>query len=347
MTRISHSGKETFLQCQEKYRLHYQEKLRSKIYPSPFLLGKSWDEALNVLLLRKKPKEKYTEEEKKLAELDPYVVLDNELTTQVFNNETIYVPNYQFAKYFSKDYEESMLEEEDLLLINSSAELYGYESFTTERCTEFIMSCRQEIKVKKGLDKEAQVLYNLINWCSSRRKLRYLLERYEDDVLPLIEEVHSVQKKIELTAGEHTLIGYIDFVASFLDEPGVKYVIDNKLASKGYPKDAIDDAVQLATYCEHEETNKACFIVTEKGIRKRDPKHRIQIIKGEISEELFEKTLDEFGETVYAIEDGEFEKTGMDGTKQECFSFGQRCQFYNTCRGEPEKDFLVKLEDRK
>ena len=61
----------------------------------------------------------------------------------------------------------------------------------------------------------------------------------------------------------------------------------------------------------------------------------------------FEKTFDDFGEVVYNIQEGNFEKNGMDGSRSECFFFGQRCPYYNTCRGEPEKDFLVKLEERK
>ncbi|MDA9072652.1 hypothetical protein N9K75_02120 [bacterium] len=344
MTRISHSGKETFLQCGEKYRLHYQEKLRSGIYPSPFLLGKSWDEALNCLLLSKKNPDNYTEEDKKLLQFDAHMILDNELLNQVHNGQSIYVPTFQFIKYYSKDYDSSLLDAEDLLFINSTAQRLEYEPFDKEVCDEFVQSCKNEIRSSKALGKDAQVLFNLIHWCCVRRKLHYLLDRYEEDVLPLLEEVFSVQKKVELSAGEHNLIGYIDFIASFKDEPGVKYVIDNKLASKAYPKDAIDDAVQLATYCEHEGIKKASFIITEKGLRKRDPKHRIQILRGEITEELFERTFDEFGEVVYNIGQGVFEKTGMDGSRQECFHFGQRCQFYNTCRGEPDKDFLVRLD---
>lgn len=344
--RISHSAKETYLQCQEKYRLHYQERLRSPIFGSPLFLGGAFDEALNCLLLRLKKPENFTEEDRELAEQDPYEVLDKHLTHKEYNGKEVYLPEYEFAKYFSKDYDESMLEPEDLMIINSKGDELGYDELEVADCTDFILACRNDIRSKKSLDSNAQVLYNLINWCSSRRKLRYLLEMYERDVLPQIEEVFSVQKKVELTAGEHNLIGYIDFVASFKGEPGVKYVCDNKLSSKAYPTDAIDDAVQLATYCEHEELKKAAFVVTEKGLRKRDPRHRIQIIKGEISEELFEKTFDQFGEVVYNIEQGIFEKTGMDGSKQECFHFGQRCPYYNTCRGEPEKDFLVKLEDK-
>lgn len=346
MTKISHSAKEMFLQCGEKYRLHYIERLRSPILGSPLFLGSAFDEALGSLLLKYKPKEKRSKQEQKLAEADHFTILDNELLTKEHNGETVHLPTFRYASYFTKDFTPELLDEEDLLYINSTADRLGYEALTKEGCEDFVKSCRQEIKGKKALDKDAQVLFNLIHWCCCRRKLRFLLEMYEKDVIPQLEEVYSVQKKVELSDGEHSLVGYIDFVASFKDEPGVKYVCDNKLSSKAYPEDAIDDAVQLATYCEHEATNRACFVVTEKGLRKRDPKHRIQILRGKITEELFTRTFDEFGEVVYNIQQGVFEKTGMDGSKQECFHFGQKCPYYNTCRGEPDKDLLVKLEGK-
>lgn len=346
MTRISHSAKEMFLQCGEKYRLHYQERLRSPLIPSPLFLGSAFDEAIGAILLRKKNPEKLTEKEKEILKLDPYVILDNELTTREHNGESVYMPNHHLVKYFSQDYTPELLEEEDFLLINSTAERQGFEPLTVELVEEFIQSCKNEIKTKKALERDSQVLYNTIHWCCIRRKLRFLLGKYEEDVIPLLHEVHEVQKKVELSDDEHSLIGYIDFKASFVDEPDVVYTLDNKLASKAYPSDALMDAVQLATYCEHEQSNKAGFVVTEKKLRIREPRHRIQILKGELPEELFEKTFDEFGEVVYNIQQGNFEKSGMDGSKQECFSFGQRCPYYNTCRGEPEKDFLIKLEDK-
>ena len=346
MTRISHSGKETYLQCQEKWRLHYQEKLRSPVLASPLVLGSAFDEALNVLLLSKKPKGKMTEEELEMSKLDPYEVLDKELTTRHHNREDIYVPSYPYTKYYAKDFNPELLDAEDFMVINSTASELGFEDFNTESCEEFVKGCKNEIKTSKGLEKDSQVMYNLIHWHCCRRKLRYLLGCYEETVLPQLKEVISVQRKVELSDGDSELIGYIDFEGIFLDEPDEIYVIDNKLASKAYAADAIDDAVQLATYCEYAGRTKAAFIITEKGLRKRDPKFRIQILRGEISEELFEKTFDQFGEVVYCIEQGVFEKTGMDGTRSECFHFGQRCPYYNTCRGEPDKDFLVKLEGK-
>lgn len=346
MTRVSHSAKETYLQCQEKYRLHYLERLRSPVIPSPLFLGSCWDEALNCLLVKKMKPENMSEEDKKYLEIEPHTLLDNCMTTFTNLGKDIYVPTEPLVKYFSKDFDPDLLEEEDLLLINSTADRLGFEKLDVKDCEEFVKTCKSEIKAKKALDKDAQVLFNNIHWCSCRRKLHYLLKRYEEDVLPQLEEVFDVQKKVDLSDGEHSLVGYIDFVASFVDEPGIKYVCDNKLSSKAYAQSAIDDAVQLATYCEHETTNRAAFVVTEKGLRKRDPRHRIQIIRGKITEELFEKTFDQFGEVVYNIEQGVFEKTGMDGSRQECFHFGQRCVYYNTCRGEPEKDFLVKLEEK-
>ena len=157
MTRISHRGKETFLQCGEKYRLHYIERLRSPILASPLFLGKSFDEALNVLLLRKKPLEKLTEEDKELVGLDPHEVLDKELTRTELNGKEIHIPDYIYCKYYNKDFDPELLEEEDLMMINSTADELGFEHFDLEICKEFVQDCKNEIKTKKSLEENSQV----------------------------------------------------------------------------------------------------------------------------------------------------------------------------------------------
>lgn len=341
MTRISHSAKEKYLECSEKYRLHYIEKLRSPILSSPLFGGSAFDDAVSVLLLRLK-KDK-TEEEKVLAKKDAKEVLVNSLLKTKHNGEDIYIPTHQYAKYSKADFDINLISDEEIENINKSIYAKDYEYFNQESLFDFVEYCRNEIKTKKALQEDDQILFNLINWTSFKNKLLYLLEQYEKDVIPKIEEVFSVQKKVELSAGDHTLIGFIDFEASWHEEPGIVYVCDNKLSSKSYSDKNMLEAEQLATYCEYTENNRGCYVNTEKNLRKKDPKHRIQIVKGQISEELFEKTFDNFGEVVHNIEQGIFEKNLESG----CFSFGQRCPYYNTCRGEPSKDFLVDLKEKK
>ena len=341
MVRISHSAKEKYIECGEKWRLHYQEKLRSPILNSPLWGGGAFDDAASAMLLRLK--KDLTEEEKALTAQDPRRVLVNSMTYTNHNGEKVFIPTYRFTKYSKADFDVSLLESEDFKLINDMEICNEYEDFNRETAQGFVEFCRNEIKTKYKLDANDQMVFNLINWYAFKNKLLYLLDRYEEDVMPKIQEVFSVQRKVELESGEHTLIGYIDFEATWKDEPDKVYTCDNKLSSKAYYQSNIDEAEQLATYCEFTGNDNGCYVNTEKVLRKREPKHRIQIIRGDITEELYEKTFDNFGEVVHNIEEGIFEKN-MEGG---CFSYGQRCIYYNTCRGEPEKDFLVDLKKDK
>ena len=340
MVRISHSGKEMYNQCGEKYRLHYIEKLRSPLLSSPLFAGGAFDDAASCMLLKlmKEP----VGDDLALSLRNPYEVLVESFTTTKRNGETYYLPTYQYCKYSMKDFDVELLEADDLKVINEFADKNDFGEFDKDLCQEFVETCRLQVKNRQYPDKPTQELFNLINWHSFKNKLLYLLARYEEDVIPLIQEVISVQRKVELEAGEHTLIGYIDFEAIWKDEPDKVYTCDNKLSAKSYKDDSIEDAEQLATYCEFTGNDNGCFVNTEKVLRKREPRHRIQIVKGTITEELYEKTFDNFGEVVHNIEQGIFEKNLEGG----CFFFGQRCQYYNTCRGAPEKDFLVDLKKK-
>lgn len=341
MVRISHSSKEKYLECSEKWRLHYQEKLRSPIMGSPLWGGGAFDDAASAMLLRLKKNP--TDEEKVLAAKDPKQVLIDSMTYADYNGEKVFIPTHKFVKYSKADFDVSLISVKNFEDINTMDICNDYEDFNYDTAQEFVEFCRNEIKTKYRLDANDQKVFNLINWYSFRNKLLYLLERYEEDVIPKIQEVLSVQRKVELKSGEHTLIGYIDFEAIWKDEPDKVYTCDNKLSSKSYSQKNIDEAEQLATYCEFTGNDNGCYVNTEKVLRKKDPKHRIQIIRGDITEELYEKTFDNFSEVVHNIEEGIFEKN-MEGG---CFSYGQRCIYYNTCRGEPEKDFLVDLKEKK
>lgn len=340
MVNISHSAKEKFLECSEKYRLHYIEKLRSPILNSPLFGGSAFDDAVSVLLLRLKKNR--TPEEDEISKQDPAHVLMRKLTRTQHNREEVNIPTHTYVKYSKADFDVNLITEEDFRSINDNVVCNEYEEFTPISAYDFVEYCRNEIKTKHRLDEQDQRVFNLINWHSFKNKVLFLLEQYEKEVIPKILEVKSVQRKVELSAGEHTLIGFIDFEAIWKDEPDKIYVCDNKLSSKAYKQQNLEEGEQLATYCEFTENTFGCYVNTEKTLRKKFPKHRIQIIRGELSEELFEKTFDNFGEVVHNIEEGNFEKN-MEGN---CFSFGQRCPYYNTCRGEPEKDFLVDLKEK-
>lgn len=335
--RISHSAKETYLQCPQKYYLHYIRKLRSPLAGSPLFAGSAFDDAVSVALLGLK--KELTAEEKELVKLDPHTTLDNQFTTMKLNGESVYLPTYRYAKYFMTDYEPDLLEEEDLIMIRNIADLKNMDIDTLDKAKLFAEECRVILKNKTPLSADEQVVYNCVVWCSLRRKLHFLLDKYIEDVLPLLSEVTAVQKKVSLEDGEHSLIGYIDFKAYFKDEPDIEYTIDNKLASKPYPKDAVEVSPQLATYTEHEESDFGAFIVTEKKLRKKNPRHRIQILKGQVQEETYDETFESYSEVIQKIENEEFDHNFED----KCFHFGSKCPYYDYCR-EGEMGILVDLK---
>lgn len=339
--RISNSGKDKYLECPRKYEIHYIEGYRGKILGSPLFAGSAFDDATGRILLEKK--KILTEEEKELMKLTEMEVFDRAFYEKEHNGKNISLPTYQYCKYYSKDYDPDLLLEEDLDNIYEVAARREISVNSFENIEEFIAECKSLIKNKTALGKEEQEVYNYVHWCCMRRKCHLLLKCYREDVMPLIEEVFSIQKEVKLEADGDVLIGYIDFEASFHEEPGVRYICDNKLASKasGYK---VEESEQLATYCEYEETNKGCYVVVEKGLRKRDPRHRIHIIKGEIPEEQFEKTFDTYADVVYDIKEGNFPPTGREN---KCFSFGSICEFYDYCHNFDDTNLYKKDRNEK
>lgn len=341
MVRLSNSSKDKYLQCSEKWRLHYQEKIRSKYLPSSLLFGTAFDDALGRLLLEKK--KNLTTEEKKLMEQSPEFIFDINFGKKEHNRETFNVPKSEYVQYSKKDYDQSMIDDFALDRIEEFAKELGLE-VDRNNYDDYIQECRGIFKNKQKIDKDEQQLYNFIHWYSLRNKGIYLLEKYKEVVLPLIHEVYSIQRMVNLQDGEDQYIGYIDFEASFTDDPDTIYTIDNKTAStmRAYGEGCVERSPQLASYCEFTERNTAAYIVVEKELRKRDPRFRIHIIKGEIPEETFEQVFDEIEEVKELIKAEEFHKLD---NKKECFFYGKPCEYVDFCWNDGNMKGLVNLKE--
>lgn len=97
--KLSYSSIEKYRACSESYRLHYVEKIRQKVNHSALVFGSALDEALNVLLLKKK--KVLSEEEQILVNKDPFEVF----------YEKMDVKNIEFSK---SDTDEDLLIGEDI-----------------------------------------------------------------------------------------------------------------------------------------------------------------------------------------------------------------------------------------
>ncbi len=95
-------------------------------------------------------------------------------------------------------------------------------------------------------------------WACLRVKGRLLLEAYRDIIYPQIEEVHSVQEKLESRPG------VLDAVLTIRDHGMV--LIDHKTSSMPYQRDAIQKDTQLALYSRDRGIDKIGFAVLNKKI---------------------------------------------------------------------------------
>jgi CRISPR/Cas system-associated exonuclease Cas4 (RecB family) len=154
-------------------------------------------------------------------------------------------------------------------------------------------------------------------WENMLEKGKLLLEAYYEEIMPQIKDVLAVQQVVNVKndSGD-SIFGLADMIVKWKD--GRNVLVDNKTASKKYKEDAItnldgpeqDKAKQLALYYENLKDRFSLdavgLIVLEKEIRKKDPKTRIQVLINETTEEIIEKTFDEFEEVLYGIRMGQF-----------------------------------------
>lgn len=340
--RISHSQKNTHKQCSEKWRLHYRENLRSpKLYSSLFF-GGALDEAFSILLLQKK-KLRTPEEQLQLLESPDDVFYRNMLNVKGVNGEVVEVSKNPFADYYSSDFTPELLNSKALSLLREYAPdvaLGETDEVTKETVLDFMESCKNLIKAKKKLSAEDVPVFNYINWLTLVEKGYLMIEAYRTQIMPQIFEVYSIQEDIEIKneAGD-VVNGKIDVTLSFIDEPGVMYITDNKSSSKPYKKEQTGTSDQLATYCEAKGTNKAAYVVIEKVIYKKAPIIHTQILKADLGEAIFAQTFSDFEQTVYNINTGVFEKNF-----KACFSYGRLCPFFAKCK-HGNSEGLIKKED--
>lgn len=335
--RLSHSSQEKYAECSEKWRLHYQEKLRSIYLNSPLFFGTALDDAFSRILLEKK--KVHTKDEQKMLLKTEQEIFKSAFENTYHNGQTVHIPTLKEATYSNKDYDNSVLESDDILAITAQAKILGL-GVDKSNYEDFIATCRLEFK-REGVDPDEQVLYNFIHWTSLYRKGLYLLTAYRQDVLPKIKEVFNIQEKVSLKDGDDEFIGYIDFEASFIDEPDVIYTCDNKTSSKAYPEDSVRTKHQLCYYTEFKGTNKGCYVVVEKELRKKMPRHRIQIIKDTIPEETYDQAFANVENVYQSIKQNKFEK--LENSKN-CFAFGKKCVYYKYCWEDKSMTGLVDMK---
>ena len=260
-TTLSHSQIGRYQMCPKSYEYHYIHKIRPKVHSAALVFGSAIDNALNVIL---------TGGQESAEDL-----FEQSFRWSKINNVDTYIPTCTDLVYANSDFDSDLLTEEDYTHIKEQSK----KGFVIEHADYLeLYSQLKELKQKKGflsLGVDQKVTYNLLNWLSLYRKGLLMLSAYRKKVMPKIEKVHEVQKKVVLqnNVGDE-IVGYVDLIA---DIKGIGTVIlDNKTSSMEYDENAVLTSPQLTLYMhileQEYNTRKAGYIVMRKSVIKNRKK---------------------------------------------------------------------------
>jgi hypothetical protein len=308
MTKLSHSAKDKIMTCGALYKYHYIDRLRPNTVSSALFFGKALDEAFSALLMRK-----MTPMPPSIP--DPLETFKKHFTSVNINGEEVPVTDIRCV-YFKGD--------------------LNPELCSNPERAEFLCNNR------KILEGEMLQEFNNLAVESLTNKATMMIEAYEKEVLPQIERVYSLQEEVNLPNEEgDVIVGFIDFVCSFVDEPGVMYIVDNKTSSKNYKEDSVRTSEQLATYCDYKLIDKAAYVVINKTLKKKEPRVGVQIVRDTIPDDTFKKVFDTYHNALYTIREGKYYKNYSSG----CFFYGSPCVYYRYCKSNgKDTTGLVKLK---
>lgn len=323
---VSYSAIDTYLSCSEKYRLERILKIIPEAINTSLMFGKAIDDASEVIFrpFMKDADKEYSRDEMLLK-------FKTKLTTLDYQNKELYAPDNILIKYSKADVQPELLEKEDLEAIKK---YINNTDLIIDNIPNFI-EYYKDTKLK--LDDETAI-YNYIAWhCLYRKGIMMLdtLKKWADEN---IEEVISIQRKIEIKndIGD-ILIGYLDLEA-ILKRDGIPRTIDLKTASKAkrqYPDDKIKESMQLAIYAQ-ESQKEVMYLVIDKEVKKKEPRIFIHELLGTISEKQLDDTFDKIEFALNGIKAKKFEKN-FDA----CFRFG-KCFLYDYCRTGKGKGLIEK-----
>ena len=183
------------------------------------------------------------------------------------------------------------------------------------------------------------------NWHESLTlKGMNFLRKYHEEVLPQLEDVIAVQKKIEKTNqfGDK-IIGYIDFIGKWKDQDGIS-IIDNKTSSKSYSKKMIETSRQLALYAWALNYDKISYVVMRKDFNSKGECRPIQVLHHTIDQELIDEVLHEFDVVLQSIKEKKFEPTDNMSTCK--FMFGKKCPYFDLCHNDMSVEDCTHLEKK-
>jgi hypothetical protein len=361
--KLSHTKLNTYSDCGEKYRLYYEEKIRSKYINSYMIFGSAVDKALNELLVTKDVG-------------SAKITLGAALSKVQINGESVDASTSNLVFYSKTDFDEELLKEED----------YSYFKllFKADLVDTYNKICQKKSNKESLTDLEI-AQFNLASWMSLDRKGEIMIDSYAEKVLPRIKEVIAVQEPISLKNEEgDELVGFLDLVVR-LDDDKI-YLLDHKTSAFDYEADSAGKSPQLLIY-HHECKEKygidgVGYIVLQKKINKNRKKictscefdgsngrHKscpalwagsnftercggawktsihpscdIEIILNNVTAEAEDIVINTFDQTNEDIKAKKFAHNW-----DACFKYGRPCEYRKLCH-ENSMEGLVNLKEKK
>ena len=321
--RLSNSQISTFTDCNRKWHLDKVQKIRPTFLSSPLYFGTIVDETIEHILLKKEG-----------SHLDTFYEKLNNF--QVNGSDKKMPDDLLSVRFGAGDVDANLVDQKH---VNDACDRLKIDQINKK---DFLEYCKQKRKRKSALDPIEQYLFNHIAWVSLEQKGLMLVEKLSEWIEENVVEVHSAQKKIEISnENGDSFIGFLDFIATLKN--GKKVLVDLKTSSNPnayYPEDSASKSVQLGIYSQQEKLPNVAYLVADKKIRKREPRVRLKYVEGVITEEWLDEVFDMIEEATEAIKEklpkGEeaFEKN-LDS----CMNFGG-CQYRGLC----EKGSMKGLE---
>ena len=330
---LSNSAVNTYLDCGEKYRLSYIERIRINYTKSSFTFGSAIDNAVEVMLQNiGKPKSK---------QKDPHKKFKSTLTKYNINGKLTTLPKTSNCKYSKADVQMELLDEANLKDISDYMVSLGYD-MSDYTVSDFWTHYDTSTKLKETLTKDDFLVFAYLAYNCLLKKGEMLLPVLQQWVDDNVVEVHSTQQELRIEDEEgNVLRGFMDFVVTLKN--GKKVLLDLKTSSNpnvDYPDGCVEDSQQLSIYYQEVTVDEAGYLVIGKNIRKKkEPRVALREVYGVIPEENIDKVFDNIHGVLDNIKQEKFEKN-----KSSCWNWGG-CEYKDLCHKGSMKG-LVKLKDK-
>lgn len=334
--KLSYSKVEKYKQCPASYDFHYNQKLRNKYIGSPLFFGTAIDDAIGVLKL---PLIKQlTDKQKEQIKETPENVFKKRMTYMNHNGEEINIREFPFINYSKSDIDTSIFSEADIKEINDK---FFDNPLTSKQLQEYAEFIADQKRSEKIVEKNDFLAYNSICWLSLYNKGIMIIDCYRKEIIPQILEIVSIQETVSITNNDgDEIVGFIDDIRIYKDEPNVMYINDDKTSSKAYKQEQLDESPQLSTYAWYKDIPNISYTVMEKSVRKKEPRIRINILKGISSDDYKDKVLDEYENVLLKINNNEYPKDFNSG----CKFYGAKCLYYDICHNDTMPEYIVEMK---